>query len=387
MKRRVLRALVALGVLCAAGLGGCKEAGGPTAEPDVGIIEVESPQAPAPSEPSFQDHLEAIASDAVLKDALARLAEEGELPGAYAGPDALIHLRRDLIVEPTAGLGPPAETRRITIRLQRGSAEDPPAVVRAVLRAYMDHEKARCAACADRIRELDALRETLRPQVAEAEQKVHDLRQSLSLTTTDLAADEHQVRLDALKSLLHEKQGEFDRAKADWQRFQDLREKAAKADDLSILLAAFPDISETVEADGGVAAARDNVKHLEETLAEVQARGDEDAVRRTQERLDEARQNLQARRAVLLCLLIQQKTATLERDYDRAVRAEKELQNEIAQARDDLEKHTEGVKTYRADAEELERLRNRLASVEEEETRLRVEMSLVEPPVRVLQWP
>jgi hypothetical protein len=322
-----------------------------------------------------------LASDAVLADALARLAKEGGAAEPYGGPDAVARLRADLRVERV-----PA-TDCLDVRLEGGPENRRASVVRAVLEAFVASKSDRGRD--ERRKKIETERDSLRRRAADAERNLGELRTRLGLVTTDPAADERRVRLDALGALADRRRPAFDRAKAEWNEFQALQAQAADAKDAAVFLKAYPPIAEAIESDPGVAGARAEVERLEKNLESLRAKYGNDAepVRRMLDKLEEARAELRICRAPLAQALLEEKAAILRRDRDRAVRDEGELARETGEARAAAERIAPDVETFRRHEKASADLRARLGEVEEELTRLRVEASVGQPAATVVQWP
>ena len=377
--RGTLWGILALGAVAAL-TGGCKSESG---APGAGVVRIEWPDG-APATPAMlEEQRTELASDAILADALARLAKEGGAPEPYGGPDAVARLRADLRVERV-----PA-TDCLSVRIEGGPENRRASVVRAVLEAFVQSKSEHKSGRDERRKELETERDSLRPRIADAERNLGELRTRLGLVTTDPAADERRVRLDALGELAARRRPAFDRAKAEWNEFQALQAQAADAKNAAVFLKAYPPIAEAIESDPGVAGARAEVERLEKNLESLRAKYGDDAaaVRRMLAKLEEARAELQVCRAPLAQGLLEEKAAILRRDRDRAVRDEEELAREIAEARAAAERIAPDVETFRRNEKALADLRARLGETKEELTRLRVEASVGQPAATVVQWP
>jgi len=371
--------ILALGAVAALA-GGCKSE---SAAPGAGVVRIEWPDG-APATPAMiEEQRTELVSDAVLAGALARLAKAGGAPEPYGGPDAVARLRADLRVERVPGAD------CISVRLEGGPENRRAAVVRAVLEAFVRSRNERESGRGEHRKELETERDSLRRRAADAERDLGELRTRLGLVTTDPAADERRVRLDALTALADRRRPEFDRAKAEWDKFQAIQAQAADAKDAAVFLKAYPPIAEAIESDPGVAGARAEVERLEKNLASLRAKYGDDAepVRQMVAKLEEARAELRICRAPLAQALLEEKAAILRRDRDRAVRYEEELKRVTAEARTAAEQIAPDVETFRQHEKALADLRARLAETEEELTRLRVEASVGQPAATVVQWP
>ena len=371
--------ILALGAVAALA-GGCKSE---SAAPGTGVVRIEWPDG-APATPAMlEDQRTELESDAVLAGALARLAKEGGAAEPYGGPDAVARLRADLRVERVPGAD------CLGVRLEGGPEDRRASVVRAVLEAFVQSKSERESSRDERRKELETQRDSLRPRIADAERQLADLRSKLGLATTDPAADERRVRLDALAALADRRRPEFDRAKAEWDKFQALQAQAADAKNAAVFLKAYPQIAEAIESDPGVAGARAEVERLEKNLESLRAKYGDDAepVRQMPAKLEEARAELRICRTPLVQALIEEKAAILRRDRDRAVRDEEELARETAEARAAAERIAPDVEAFRRRENALADLRARLGETEEELTRLRVEAAVGRPAATVVQWP
>jgi len=369
--------ILALGAVAALAAG-CKSE---SAAPGAGVVRIEWPDG-APATPAMlEEQRTELASDAVLADALARLAKEGGAPEPYGGPDAVARLRADLRVERVPGAD------CLGVRLEGGPENRRASVVRAVLEAFVASKSDRGRD--ERRKKIETERDSLRRRAADAERNLGELRTRLGLVTTDPAADERRVRLDALGALADRRRPAFDRAKAEWNEFQALQAQAADAKDAAVFLKAYPPIAEAIESDPGVAGARAEVERLEKNLESLRAKYGNDAepVRRMLDKLEEARAELRICRAPLAQALLEEKAAILRRDRDRAVRDEGELARETGEARAAAERIAPDVETFRRHEKASADLRARLGEVEEELTRLRVEASVGQPAATVVQWP
>ncbi|MGB2937149.1 MAG: hypothetical protein WBD05_02970 [Phycisphaerae bacterium] len=352
-----------------------------------GILEVRPASAPdgttgEPSEAAIEAHVSALTADAVLAAALARLADEGVEQTRYTGPDAADRLRRDLIIEAIP------ETRLISVRLPGSPPDRKAAIVRAVLQEYVERARGEQAS-ANRCRTLEVERDLLHGQLEKVQTELTDLRKTAGLVTPNGEASESQARLQALTSLLERKQAEHEEAEARWKQFQEAKKKADETGDLSALLAALPKITETLDQEPTVVAARQKVERLQAHLDQLEARlKDEDpSVREARRALESAQKNLRAFRAALVGLLIQQEAAVLKAARDRDARAERNLKTRLTEERDRAAEQARYAEKFHAGQQEHERLRQRLAAVEQELTDLRIETALSEPPVRVVTWP
>jgi len=371
--------ILALGAVAALA-GGCKSE---SAAPGAGVVRIEWPDG-APATPAMlEEQRTELESDAVLAGALARLAKEGGAAEPYGGPDAVARLRADLRVERVPG------TDCLGVRLEGGPENRRASVVRAVLEAFVRSKSKHESGRGERRKELETERDSLRRRAADAERDLGELRTRLGLVTTDPAADERRVRLDALGALAAHRRPAFDRAKAEWNKFQALQAQAADAKNAAIFLKAYPQIAEAIESDPSVAGARAEVERLEKNLESLRAKYGNDAepVREALAKLEEARAELQICRAPLAQALLEEKAAILRRDRDRAVRDEEELARETAEARAAAERIAPDVETFRRHEKESADLRARLGEVEEELARLRVEASVGQPAATVVQWP
>ena len=374
------RALYPILAACAVLAGGCKSEPG---APGAGVVRIEWPDG-APATPAMlEEQRTELVSDAVLADALARLAKAGGAAEPYGGPDAVTRLRADLRVERVPGAD------CLGVRLEGGPEDRRASVVRAVLEAFVQSKSERESGRDERRKELETERDSLRRRAADAERDLGELRTRLGLATTDPAADERRVRLDALGALADRRRPAFDRAKAAWDEFQTLQAQAADAKNAAVFLKAYPQIAEAIESDPGVAGARAEVERLEKNLEQLLTKygPDTDAVRQAREKIDQARAELQICRTPLAQALLEEKAAVLRRDRDRAVRDEEELAREMGEARAAAERIAPDVETFRRHEKELADLRARLGEVEEELTRLRVEASVGQPAATVVQWP
>jgi hypothetical protein len=369
--------ILALGAVAALAAG-CKSE---SAAPGAGVVRIEWPDG-APATPAMlEEQRTELASDAVLADALARLAKEGGAAEPYGGPDAVARLRADLRVERVPGAD------CLGVRLEGGPENRRASVVRAVLEAFVASKSDRGRD--ERRKKIETERDSLRRRAADAERNLGELRTRLGLVTTDPAADERRVRLDALGALADRRRPAFDRAKAEWNEFQALQAQAADAKNAAVFLKAYPRIAEAIESDPGVAGARAEVERLEKNLESLRAKYGNDAepVRRMLDKLEEARAELRICRAPLAQALLEEKAAILRRDRDRAVRDEGELARETGEARAAAERIAPDVETFRRHEKASADLRARLGEVEEELTRLRVEASVGQPAATVVQWP
>ena len=371
--------ILALGAVAALA-GGCKSESG---SPGAGVVRIEWPDGTPATPDMLEEQRTELESDAVLADALARLAKAGGAPEPYGGPDAVARLRADLRVERV-----PA-TDCLDVRLEGGPEDRRASVVRAVLEAFVQFKSEHESGRGERRKKLETERNSLRRRAADAERNLGELRTRLGLATTDPAADERQVRLDALGTLADRRRPEFDRAKAEWNKFQALQAQAADAKDAAVFLKAYPPIAEAIESDPSVAGARAEVERLEKNLEQLLMKygPDTDAVRQARDKIEQARAELRICRAPLAQALLEEKAAILRRDRDRAVRDEAELARETAEARAAVERIGPDVETFRRHEKESADLRTRLGEVEEELTRLRVEASVGRPAATVVQWP
>ena len=371
--------ILALGAVAALA-GGCKSE---SAAPGAGVVRIEWPDG-APATPAMlEEQRTELESDAVLADALARLGKAGGAAEPYGGPDAVARLRADLRVERVPG------TDCLGVRLEGGPENRRASVVRAVLKAFVQSKSERESGRGERRKKLETERDSLRRRAADAERDLGELRTRLGLATTDPAADERRVRLDALTALAARRRPEFDRAKAEWDKFQALQAQAADAKNAAIFLKAYPPIAGAIESDPGVAGARAEVERLEKNLASLRAKYGDDtaAVRRMLAKVGEARAELRICRTPLAQALLEEKAAILRCDRDRAIRYEEELAREIAAARAAVDRIASDVETFRRHENALADLRARLGETEEELTRLRIEASVGRPVATVVQWP
>jgi len=372
----ILALVASLGAIA----GGCKSESG---APGTGVVRIEWPDG-APATPAMlEEQRTELESDAILADALARLAKAGGAPEPYGGPDAVARLRADLRVERVPGAD------CLSVRLEGGPEDRRASVVRAVLEAFVASKSEPESGRGERRKKIETERDSLRPRIADAERNLGELRTRLGLATTDPAADERRVRLDALTALSDRRRPAFDRAKAEWDKFQALQAQAADAKDAAGLLKAYPRIAEAIESDPSVAGARAEVERLEKTLEQLLTKygPDTDAVRQALAKLEEARAELRICRAPLAQALLEEKAAILRRDRDRAVRDEEDLARELAAARAAAERIAPDVETFRRHEKALADLRAHLGEVEEELTRLRVEEAVGRPAATVVQWP
>jgi len=371
--------ILALGAVAALAAGCKSEPAGPGA----GVVRIEWPDG-APATPAMlEEQRTELESDAVLADALARLAKAGGAAEPYGGPDAVARLRADLRVERVPG------TDCLGVRLEGGPEDRRASVVRAVLEAFVQSKSEHESGRGERRKKLETERDSLRRRAADAERDLGELRTRLGLATTDPAADERRVRLDALTALADRRRPEFDRAKAEWDKFQALQAQAADAKNAAILLKAYPPIAEAIESDPGVAGARAEVERLEKNLESLRAKYGPDtaAVQQMVAKLEEARAELRICRVPLAQALLEEKAAILRRDRDRAIRYEEELAREIAEARAAADRIASDIETFRRHENALADLRARLGETEEALTRLRVEAVVGRPAATVVQWP
>jgi len=377
--RGALWGILALGAVAALAAGCKSEPAGPGA----GVVRIEWPDG-APATPAMlEEQRTELVSDAVLADALARLAKAGGAAEPYDGPDAVARLRADLRVERVPG------TDCLGVRLEGGPEDRRASVVRAVLEAFVQSKSEHESGRGERRKKLETERDSLRRRAADAERDLGELRTRLGLATTDPAADERRVRLDALTALADRRRPEFDRAKAEWDKFQALQAQAADAKNAAILLKAYPPIAEAIESDPGVAGARAEVERLEKNLESLRAKYGPDtaAVQQMVAKLEEARAELRICRVPLAQALLEEKAAILRRDRDRAIRYEEELAREIAEARAAADRIASDIETFRRHENALADLSARLGETEEALTRLRVEAVVGRPAATVVQWP
>jgi len=378
--RRPLYPILAIAASLGALAGGCKSE---PAAPGAGLVRIECPDG-APATPAMlEEQRTELESDAVLAGALARLAKAGGAPEPYGGPDGVARLRADLRVERVAG------TDCLRVRLEGGPENRRASVIRAVLEAFVQSKRERASSTGQRQKELETERDSLRRRAADSERNLGELRRRLGLATTDPAADERRVRLDALGGLVDRRRPEFDRAKAEWDKFQALQAQAADAKDAAIFLKAYPQLAEAIESDPGVAGARAEVERLEKNLDQLLTKfgPDTDAVRQARAKIDQARAELRICRDPLAQALLEEKAAILRRDRDRAIRDEEELARELAEARAAAERIAPDIETFRQHEKALADLRTRLGETEEELTRLRVEAAVGRPAATVVRWP
>jgi DNA repair exonuclease SbcCD ATPase subunit len=347
------------------------------------VVRIEWPDG-APATPAMlEEQRTELVSDAVLAGALARLAKAGGAPEPYGGPDAVARLRADLRVERVPGAD------CISVRLEGGPEDRRAPVVRAVLEAFVQSRSEHESSRGERRKKIETERDSLRPRIADAERQLADLRSKLGLATTDPAADERRVRLDALRDLATRKQPEFEAARDAWQEFKDLYVRAAEADNTAILYGGYPELAEEVEREPKVIAARVLAEEMERQAEEVAKTHGEaaDVMIALRVQVEKARADLAERRIEAFKERLEQKAAMLKRQADLAERDQAELARETAEARAAAERIAPDVETFRRHENELADLRARLGEVEEALTRLRVEAAVGRPAATVVQWP
>jgi capsular exopolysaccharide synthesis family protein len=263
-------------------------------------------------------------------------------------------------------------------------------IVRVVAQQYIANvEDQRKAVDAVRQGDLRTERDDLRRERDRIANELTELRRQSDAVVLDERGSEEMVRLTTLARQLVDVQFELAGARSAWLQFQELQKEAEDKKDLRPVLLAFPEMMEGLRQDPRVLALSQQVARYSQELEGLKGRFGErhEAVRRSQVVFQGAQNDLEAQQNAVLVELVQQQTAVLQNNYNRARESEAELLDKVAEARSAAIRLNQRAAEYRQREDEFRRLQDLLQTVSDGLERMRIAAALARPNIQIVQMP
>ncbi len=320
---------------------------------------------------------QAIKNERVLQGALKKL--EGE-QNTYLGPNATHELYLDL----QASYIP--DSQNIVVSLRGRNREQTQAIVREVLNQYIEQlDTDRREGDRKRQQDLRAEHDDLQKQLQELGRKLAAQREEGNVIITD---DRSSVQLAGLTELIKQlanTQGQLAEASAAWTQFQEVQKKAEQDKDPTGVLQAFPEVMEELRKDLSIKGVSEQLGHIAQSTQSLKQRlgPKHEAVVQAEALLRTAQIELQAKQAEVLGLLYQQEAAVLKSKYEQARRAQAELLDRVAEARQAAVSAAKLSAEYRAREAQYNQTQKQLNTVTEGLENMRIHTALTRPNIHI----
>ena len=323
----------------------------------------------------------AIQSERVLAAALENLKPNQTM---FRGPDAAYRLGKKLVVQHLA------DSENIAISLNGTDATQVRDIVQEVAKQYIANvEDQRKAVDAVRQGDLQTERDDLRRDRDRIANELTELRRQSDAVVLDERGSEEMARLATLARQLVDVQFELAGARSAWLQFQELQKEAQDKKDLRPVLLAFPEMMQGLRQDPRVLALSQQVARYSQELEGLKGRFGErhEAVRRSQVVFQGVQNDLETQQNAVLVELVQQQTAVLQNNYNRARESEAELLDKVAEARSAAIRLSQRAAEYRQREDEFRRLQDLLQTVSDGLYRMRIAAALARPQIQIVQMP
>jgi polysaccharide biosynthesis transport protein len=206
---------------------------------------------------------------------------------------------------------------------------------------------------------------------------------------SDERNSEQLARLTSLIQQLTGHQAVLAEAGSSWSQFQRLQAEAEKSQDLRGILQAFPEIGEALRRDPAIAAMQSEVSRISQDLTGLQQRfGDKhETVVRTRTALQAAQNDLDAKQSEARNSLYGQQEAILKTRVERLRETERQMLEQIGEARKAAVEAARQAADYRVREGEYQRAANLLYTINDGLERMKISASMSRPNVRISRNP
>ncbi len=343
--------------------------------------------APQLFEPFMRTEVARIQSTEVLRAALINMREDPRTPSPNTYLDANNVPRVPLLSEEIVVAYIPG-SQTISVSLTGQDREEVQGIVRHVLDAYIEH--VRNWYNQESVRQQQDLRRAEDDLQRQASELASQLR-AFQDETEDLLEGRGEImgRLQALVGQLVVQQRRLAEERAAYEQFLALM-RAAQEEGVGTIALTYPVINEQMRRDPTLAATARQAAQATETLDALKQRYGErhEVVQRQEQRLQALTNELEQTRTNTLNELLQQQQAVLQASYERTRKTlVDDLEPAVADARAKANRLEQRVRQYQDMLREYERVQQQLDQVVTGLERMRIEQSLAQPIVRVLQYP
>lgn len=334
--------------------------------------------------PRAADVAAELKSEAVLERALDEVPADDRKAAGYAGVEGPARLAEDLAAEPLPN------STLVRVALTSSDAAAARTIVTHVMDAYVAHRwELAEQAMQMRTKDLVRARNVLSEQAEQLRSLLAGFLGASGLVIRDGQDVTSAARVEALAKEHASLTADLSRARAEWERFAELANEAQEADDLALLTAAYPGLTEPLSTDPSVMKVLARIEVIEAELQQQrQSLGpDHSAVKRLAQDLEEARDALDDTRAEVLAALLAQKSAILQSRLETLRKADASLRDELAHAREVAAQMDRKAAEYEDLRRRYESVQEQLDALTEKVERLRMEAVMSRPDVRVVQYP